>query len=160
MQQLFAADLIWRFLRSMRVLDMFLGFAVRSLGIISSAITLPLSVGTLLPDLLLLITFTHNKLLELKAQNNKLENKLEEKEEERWCDAYEFRHRIKDPIEAADPNQPNLAHQIPFRLTTWRSSMSPITVLFDVDTGRIYIRYCEVLKSITLNVLARSDDNV
>ncbi|GJY96778.1 hypothetical protein Tco_0513688 [Tanacetum coccineum] len=32
-------------------------------------------------------------------------------------------------------------------------------VLFDVDSGRIYIRHCKVLKSATLNVLARSDDN-
>ncbi|GKE42698.1 hypothetical protein Tco_1469982, partial [Tanacetum coccineum] len=33
---------------------------------------------------------------------------------------------------------------------------SPTAVLFDVDTGRISIRHCEILKSITLNVLARS----
>ncbi|GKB88932.1 hypothetical protein Tco_0961204 [Tanacetum coccineum] len=37
--------------------------------------------------------------------------------------------------------------------------MSPTIVLFDVDIGRIYIRHCEMLKSITLNVLARFDDN-
>ncbi|GKD55464.1 hypothetical protein Tco_1288851 [Tanacetum coccineum] len=32
---------------------------------------------------------------------------------------------------------------------------SPTAVLFDVDTRRISIRHCEILKSITLNVLAR-----
>ncbi|GJR62733.1 hypothetical protein Tco_1504895 [Tanacetum coccineum] len=37
--------------------------------------------------------------------------------------------------------------------------MSPTTMLFDVDTGRIYIRHCEILKSINLNILARYDDN-
>ncbi|GJV34661.1 hypothetical protein Tco_1395061 [Tanacetum coccineum] len=36
------------------------------------------------------------------------------------------------------------------------SHKSPITVLFDVDTGRISIRHCEMLKSITLSVLAIS----
>nr|GEY86517.1 hypothetical protein [Tanacetum cinerariifolium] len=36
------------------------------------------------------------------------------------------------------------------------SHKSPTTVLFDVDTGRISIRHCEMLKSTTLNVLARS----
>ncbi|GJW88999.1 hypothetical protein Tco_0164339 [Tanacetum coccineum] len=36
------------------------------------------------------------------------------------------------------------------------SRKSPTVVLFDVDTGRISIRHCEILKSITLNVLARS----
>ncbi|GJR10378.1 hypothetical protein Tco_0793030 [Tanacetum coccineum] len=36
------------------------------------------------------------------------------------------------------------------------SRKSPTVVLFDVDTGRISIRHCEMLKSITLNVLARS----
>ncbi|GJS16748.1 hypothetical protein Tco_0411220 [Tanacetum coccineum] len=35
----------------------------------------------------------------------------------------------------------------------------PTAVLFNVDTSRISIRHCEILKSITLNVLARSDDN-
>ncbi|GJR51369.1 hypothetical protein Tco_1401890 [Tanacetum coccineum] len=39
------------------------------------------------------------------------------------------------------------------------SHKSPTAVLFDVDTGRISIRHCKILKSITLNVLARSDDN-
>ncbi|GKB85208.1 hypothetical protein Tco_0957480 [Tanacetum coccineum] len=39
------------------------------------------------------------------------------------------------------------------------SQKSPTTVLFDVDTGKISIRHCEILKSISLNVLARSDDN-
>ncbi|GJW50627.1 hypothetical protein Tco_0091978 [Tanacetum coccineum] len=37
--------------------------------------------------------------------------------------------------------------------------MSPTAVMFDVDTGRISICHCKILKSITLNVLARSDDN-
>ncbi|GJX79984.1 hypothetical protein Tco_0328133 [Tanacetum coccineum] len=37
-----------------------------------------------------------------------------------------------------------------------RSHKSPTTVLFDVDTGRISIRHSEMLKSTTLNVLARS----
>nr|GEW33575.1 hypothetical protein [Tanacetum cinerariifolium] len=36
------------------------------------------------------------------------------------------------------------------------SHKSPIAVLFDIDTGRISIRHCEMLKSTTLNVLARS----
>ncbi|GKD50248.1 retrovirus-related pol polyprotein from transposon TNT 1-94 [Tanacetum coccineum] len=37
--------------------------------------------------------------------------------------------------------------------------MSLTVVLFDVDTGRIYIHHCLILKSITLNILARSVDN-
>ncbi|GKB33796.1 hypothetical protein Tco_0873197 [Tanacetum coccineum] len=36
-------------------------------------------------------------------------------------------------------------------ITTIR--MSPTAVLFDVDTGRISIRQCEMLKNITMNVL-------
>ncbi|GJR19480.1 hypothetical protein Tco_0968007 [Tanacetum coccineum] len=40
-----------------------------------------------------------------------------------------------------------------------RSHKSPNAMLFDVDTGRISIRHCEMIKSTTLNVLARSDDN-
>ncbi|GKD13043.1 hypothetical protein Tco_1197450 [Tanacetum coccineum] len=36
------------------------------------------------------------------------------------------------------------------------SLKSPTAVLFDVDTRRISIRHSEMLKSITLNVLARS----
>ncbi|GJW33047.1 hypothetical protein Tco_0053079 [Tanacetum coccineum] len=36
------------------------------------------------------------------------------------------------------------------------SRKSPTAVLFDVDTGRISIHHCDILKSITLNVLARS----
>ncbi|GKB75483.1 hypothetical protein Tco_0942378, partial [Tanacetum coccineum] len=40
-----------------------------------------------------------------------------------------------------------------------RFPMLPTTVLLDVDIGRISILHCEILKSITLNVLARSDDN-
>ncbi|GJR10636.1 hypothetical protein Tco_0793288 [Tanacetum coccineum] len=36
------------------------------------------------------------------------------------------------------------------------SRKSPTAELFDIDSGRISIRHCEVLKSITLNVLARS----
>ncbi|GJU44219.1 hypothetical protein Tco_1201485 [Tanacetum coccineum] len=39
------------------------------------------------------------------------------------------------------------------------SHKSPTAVLFDVNTGRISIRHCEMLKSTTLNVLARFDDN-
>ncbi|GKB90188.1 hypothetical protein Tco_0962460 [Tanacetum coccineum] len=37
-----------------------------------------------------------------------------------------------------------------------RSHKSPTAVLFDVDTGRISIRQCEMLKSTTQNVLARA----
>ncbi|GJY13855.1 hypothetical protein Tco_0383164 [Tanacetum coccineum] len=37
-----------------------------------------------------------------------------------------------------------------------RSRKSPTAMLFDVDTGRISIRHCEMLKRTTLNVLARS----
>ncbi|GKA01976.1 hypothetical protein Tco_0674641 [Tanacetum coccineum] len=37
-----------------------------------------------------------------------------------------------------------------------RSRKSPTVVLFDVDTGRISIHHCEMLKSTTLNLLARS----
>ncbi|GJS12189.1 hypothetical protein Tco_0368985 [Tanacetum coccineum] len=36
------------------------------------------------------------------------------------------------------------------------SRKSPTVVLFDDDIGRISIRHCEILKSITLNVLSRS----
>ncbi|GJW43775.1 hypothetical protein Tco_0072574 [Tanacetum coccineum] len=36
------------------------------------------------------------------------------------------------------------------------SHKSPTTVLFDVDTGKISVRHCDMLKSTTLNVLARS----
>ncbi|GKA51487.1 hypothetical protein Tco_0744683 [Tanacetum coccineum] len=36
------------------------------------------------------------------------------------------------------------------------SRKSPTVVLFDVDSGRISIRHSEILKNITLNVLARS----
>ncbi|GKA14585.1 hypothetical protein Tco_0694231 [Tanacetum coccineum] len=36
------------------------------------------------------------------------------------------------------------------------SRKSPTAVLFDVDTRRISIRHCEMLKSTTLNVLAKS----
>ncbi|GKB79972.1 hypothetical protein Tco_0946867 [Tanacetum coccineum] len=39
---------------------------------------------------------------------------------------------------------------------TARSHKSPTAVLFDVDTRRISIRQCEMLRSTTLNVLARS----
>ncbi|GJT83334.1 putative reverse transcriptase domain-containing protein [Tanacetum coccineum] len=37
--------------------------------------------------------------------------------------------------------------------------MLPTAMPFDVDTKRISIRHCEILNSITLNVLSRSDDN-
>ncbi|GJV43808.1 hypothetical protein Tco_1428344 [Tanacetum coccineum] len=37
--------------------------------------------------------------------------------------------------------------------------MLPTAVQFDVDTGSIYIRHYEILKSVTLNILAKSDDN-
>ncbi|GKC98115.1 hypothetical protein Tco_1168390, partial [Tanacetum coccineum] len=36
--------------------------------------------------------------------------------------------------------------------TNLESRKSPTVVVFDVDTGRISIRHCEMLKSITLNV--------
>ncbi|GKC59564.1 hypothetical protein Tco_1087162 [Tanacetum coccineum] len=36
------------------------------------------------------------------------------------------------------------------------SRKSPTTELFEVDSGRISIRHCGMLKSITLNVLAES----
>ncbi|GJV14267.1 hypothetical protein Tco_1359590 [Tanacetum coccineum] len=37
-----------------------------------------------------------------------------------------------------------------------KSRKLPTAVLFDVDTRRISIRHCEMLKSTTMNVLARS----
>ncbi|GJR72367.1 hypothetical protein Tco_0084732 [Tanacetum coccineum] len=46
-----------------------------------------------------------------------------------------------------------VSSQIP--LIHVESRKSPTTVLFDVDTERISIRHCEMLKSITLNVLSR-----
>ncbi|GJV55067.1 ribonuclease H-like domain-containing protein [Tanacetum coccineum] len=39
-----------------------------------------------------------------------------------------------------------------------RSHKSPTVVLFDVDTGRISIRHCEMLKSTTLNVLNKDEN--
>ncbi|GJS38494.1 hypothetical protein Tco_0563537 [Tanacetum coccineum] len=51
-------------------------------------------------------------------------------------------------------------HQLSLKDCTW-SLMSPTAVLLDVDTERIYICHCAILKSITLNVLWQDyKDNV
>ncbi|GJX61987.1 hypothetical protein Tco_0294887 [Tanacetum coccineum] len=54
---------------------------------------------------------------------------------------------------------PKSIYPVDTSLIRKESRKSPTTVLFDVDTGRISIRHCKILKSTTINVLARSDDN-
>ncbi|GKD34414.1 hypothetical protein Tco_1249923 [Tanacetum coccineum] len=57
-----------------------------------------------------------------------------------------FRMKVIDHLATHTPPSPHVAYFHP-------------KVLSDVDTGRISIRHCKILKSITLNVLARYDDN-
>ncbi|GKC22290.1 desumoylating isopeptidase 1 [Tanacetum coccineum] len=54
------------------------------------------------------------------------------------------------------PTMTKLASKAAPSETKLSSHKSPTAVLFDVDTGRISIHHCEVLKSITQKVLARS----
>ncbi|GJS45074.1 hypothetical protein Tco_0595195 [Tanacetum coccineum] len=53
-------------------------------------------------------------------------------------------------------NMDHIGFPVSTNLILIESRKSPTAVLFKDNTGRISIRHCEILKSITLNVLARS----
>ncbi|GJS15103.1 hypothetical protein Tco_0409575 [Tanacetum coccineum] len=100
-----------------------------------------------------------DEIVSFHKQNDDLKKKLAKNNEAKMVDSKNLLERVSSCTSLFSLPEYHIEFQVNTSLIRKESHKSPTTVLFYVDTGRISIRHYEILKSITLNVLARSDDN-